>query len=383
MTPTTRGAALSAALPLKLSALTAVAALAPAALSTAALARPAAAQELSFEEYTPRSTLKVPASAVTRARFPFIDVHNHLRGGLAPENVDGIVAAMDELNMAVFVNLSGGSGERLREIVAATKGRHPDRIVVFANPSYQGIDDADYPQRTAAQLEADVRAGAQGLKIFKNLGMSVRDAAGNRVRVDDPRLDPLWAKAGELGVPVLIHTADPSEFWAPHDKHNERWLELKEFPNRQQSGDPSFEQLLAEQLNVFRKHPGTTFIAAHFLWLAADLDRLGAILDALPNVVTELGAIIYDPGRQPRHAARFFEKYRDRILMGKDVWEPSEYHVYFRVLESEDEYFDYYRKRHAFWKMYGLGLPDDVLRQVYYGNALRVIPGLDASRWGG
>lgn len=347
------------------------------------LAPGAGAQQMSFEEYEPRSTLKVPGSPVTRARFPFIDVHNHLGGAITPERVDGIVAAMDELNMAVFVNLSGGSGERLREVLAATKGRYPDRFVVFANPSYQGIDEPGYAERTAARLEEDVRNGAQGLKIFKNLGMSVRDAAGNRVRVDDPRLDPLWAKAGELGVPVLIHTADPSEFWQPHDKHNERWLELKEFPQRRQSGDPSFEQLIAEQLNVFRKHPRTTFIAAHFLWMANDLDRLGAILDELPNVVTELGAVIYDPGRQPRHAARFFEKYQDRILMGKDVWEPSEYHVYFRVLESQDEYFDYYRKRHAFWKMYGLGLPDDVLRKVYHGNALRVIPGLDPARFGG
>lgn len=370
MTPTTRGAALSAALPLTL-------------LALIAPARPAAAQEMSFEEYSPRSTLKVPGAAVTRARFPFIDVHNHINGAVTPERVDGIVAAMDELNMAVFVNLSGGSDARLRDVIAGTKGRHPDRFVVFANPSYQGIDDPEYPARTAAQFAEDVAAGAQGLKIFKNLGMSVRDAAGRRVQVDDPRLDLLWAKAGELGVPVLIHTADPSEFWEPHDRYNERWLELKQFPNRKQSGEPSFEQLLQEQLNVFRKHPGTTFIAAHFLWLAADLDRLGAILDELPNVTIELGAVIYDPGRQPRHAARFFEKYRDRILMGKDVWEPSEYHVYFRVLESEDEYFDYYRKRHAFWKMYGLGLSDDVLRQVYYGNALRIIPGLDATRWGG
>ncbi len=342
-----------------------------------------AAQEMSFEEYEPRSTLKVPENRVTRALFPFLDVHNHINGAITPERIDQIVQDMDALNMAVFVDLSGGNGQRLRDVVAATKGRYPDRFVVFANPSYQGIDEPGYPERTAAQLEEDVRNGAQGLKIFKNLGMSVRDAAGKRVRVDDSRLDPLWAKAGELGIPVLIHTADPASFWEPQDRYNERWLELKEFPNRKQGGDPSFEQLLSEQTNVFRKHPETTFIAAHFLWLANDLDRLGSILDELPNVVTELGAVIYDPGRQPRRAARFFERYQDRILMGKDVWEPSEYHVYFRVLETEDEYFDYYRRRHAFWKMYGLGLSDAVLRKVYYGNALRVIPGIDPARFGG
>lgn len=338
----------------------------------------ASAQEMSFEEYNPRSTLKVPEHPVTRARFPFVDVHNHLRGDLTPERVAEIVRDMDALNMAVFVNLSGGSGERLRRTVAALTAA-PGRFVVFANPSYEGIDDPDYPERTAAQLEADYQAGARGLKIFKNLGMYVTDGAGNRVRVDDERLDPLWAKAGELGIPVLIHTADPAPFWEPHDANNERWLELKQFPRRKREGEPTWEQLIEEQTNVFRKHPGTTFIAAHFMWMANDLERLGRVLDELPNVYTELGAVIYEPGRQPRFADRFFERYQDRILMGKDVWAPEEYYVYFRVLETADEYFDYYRKRHAFWKMYGLDLPDDVLRKVYYENALRIIPELDRS----
>jgi predicted TIM-barrel fold metal-dependent hydrolase len=334
------------------------------------------AQEMGFEEYTPRSTLVVPVNPVTAARFPFVDIHNHLRGGMTPERVDEIVADMDRLNMAVMVNLSGGSGEGLASTVRALSHRE-GRFAVFANPSYAGIDDPDYPERTAAQLEEDYNNGARGLKIFKNLGLSVVDAAGNRVRVDDERLDPLWAKAGELGIPVLIHTADPAAFWLPHDQFNERWLELKQYPRRKREGEPTFEQLITEQTNVFRKHPGTTFIAAHFLWMANDLDRLGQIMDEIPNMVTELGAVIYEPGRQPRRAARFFEQYADRILMGKDVWAPEEYYVYFRVLESADEYFDYYRRRHAFWKMYGLELPDDVLRKVYYENALRIVPGLD------
>ncbi|MDH4043746.1 MAG: amidohydrolase family protein [Gemmatimonadota bacterium] len=341
------------------------------------LVRPLHAQDMSFEEYEPRSTLKVPEHPVTRARFPFVDVHNHLRGQMTPARVAELVRAMDALNMAVFVNLSGGNGVRLQQTVRALKGAHPNRFVVFANPSYEGIDDPGFPARTAAQLETDVRNGAQGLKIFKDLGMYVTDRAGRRVPVDDPRLDPLWAKAGELGVPVLIHTADPASFWDPQDRTNERWLELKERPNRRRTGEPSWERLLTEQLHVFRKHPRTTFIGAHFLWMANDLDRLARILDSLPNVVTELGAVIYDPGRQPRHAAAFFSKYQDRILMGKDVWEPTEYFTYFRVLETADEYFPYYRKRHAFWRLYGLGLPDAVLRKVYFENAVRIIPGLD------
>jgi len=351
------------------------------ALMVGALAAPLRAQEMGFEEYEPRSTLKVPEHAVTRARFPFVDIHGHINGEVTPARAAEIVRGMDAINMAVFVNLSGRSGERLRQIVETLERAAPGRFVVFANPSYEGIDAPDYPARTAAQLEADVRNGARGLKIFKNLGMRVTDAAGRRVAVDDPRLDPLWKKAGELEIPVLIHTGDPAAFWEPMDRHNERWLELKEFPNRKQDGDPTWEQLLTEQLHVFRKHPGTTFVAAHFLWMANDLDRLGRIFDSLPNVLTELGAVIYDPGRQPRHAAAFFTRYQDRILMGKDVWEPSEYATYFRVLETADEYFPYYRKRHAFWRLYGLELPDTVLKKIYYQNALRLVPSLSRDRF--
>ena len=212
--------------------------------------------------------------------------------------------------------------------------------------------------------------------------MYVFDPLG-RIRVDDPRLDPLWAKAGELGVPVLIHVGDPAQFWLPHDKYNERWLELKQRPNRKRDGSPTFEELIQEQVNVYKRHPNTTFIVAHFMWMANDLDRLATYLDALPNIVIEMGAIIYDPGRQPRHARAFFEKYQDRILMGKDTWAPEEYYTYFRVLETADEYFPYYRKRHAFWSLYGLNLTDDVLRKVYYKNALRIIPGIDATLFAG
>ncbi len=340
----------------------------------------AAAQDvnaMSFAEYEPRSMLVVPEHPVARARYPFVDVHTHPNGLMAPEDVDATVRAMDALNMAVMVNLSGRSGERLKQIIANLKGRYPTRFVVFANPSYDGIDEPGWPERTARRLEDDIRAGAQGLKIFKNLGMTVRDGAGNRVPVNDPRLDLLWAKAGELGIPVLIHTADPAAFWLPHDKYNERWLELAERPNRRRPAEPAWEQLLAEQFDVFRKHPGTTFIAAHLAWLGGDLARLGALMDELPNVYTEIGAVIYDPGRQPRFARDFFIRYQDRILFGKDVWEPSEYPVYFRVLETADEYFDYYRKRHAFWKLYGLDLPDQVLRKLYYENASRIIPGIE------
>ncbi len=348
----------------------------------AALALPAAGQEMTVEAYEPRSTLKVAGGPVTRAKFPFVDAHGHLRGG-DPARIDQMVKTMDELNMATFVNLSGGSGEGLAANIAATKGRYPGRFVAYANVDFSGIGQPGWGEKAAAQLEADVLAGAQGLKIYKNLSMFQTDSDGKRVAADDPRIDPVWAKAGELGIPVLIHVGEPSPFWDPWDEHNERWLELKMFPRRRRD-DParfaSFEQTMGEQHNLFRNHPDTIFINAHLGWLGNDLARLGKLLDELPNVYTELGAVLAELGRQPITGAAFMEEYQDRVLMGKDSWDPIEgYHVYFRVLETRDEYFDYYRKRHAHWKMYGLGLSDEVLEKIYFRNALKIIPGLDRS----
>ena len=346
-------------------------------------AQPPAADRpvMSFEEYDPVSMLKVPGAPVARARFPFIDVHNHQRRH-NDSTVRVLVGEMDALNMAVMVNLSGGSGDALRANVAVLKANHPNRFAVFANLNFRDIDSPDWGRNAAAQLERDVReGGAQGLKIFKNLGMDLRDGAGNRIPTNDPRFDPVWAKAGELGIPVLIHTAEPPAFFLPVDKANERWLELTLYPGRARPPEryPSFETLMGEQHDVFRKHPRTTFINAHLGWYGQDLARLGQLMDEFPNMVTEIGAVIYEPARQPRAARAFFIKYQDRILMGKDSWVPEEYGTYFRVLESNDEYFPYHKKYHAFWAMYGLGLPDAVLRKIYFENALRVVPGLDRS----
>jgi predicted TIM-barrel fold metal-dependent hydrolase len=197
--------------------------------------------------------------------------------------------------------------------------------------------------------------------------------------VDDPELDPIWAMAGRLGVPVFIHTADPSQFFEPFDYRNERWLEMSLFPGRRyfdRSRFPSFETLMGERDRVIARHKGTRFVLAHLGWHAQDLGRLGALFDRLPNAYGEIGAILYELGRQPRMAREFFVKYQDRILFGKDSFQPTEYPYYWRTLETADEYFDYYRDYHAFWKLYGLNLPDDVLRKLYYANAVRIIPGL-------
>lgn len=337
-----------------------------------------ATAQMTVEEYTPRSTLKVPEHKVTRAKFPFIDIHNHQPTQMPPERLSELVREMDKLNMKVMVNLTGRQGAPLKTGIDNIKATAPKRFVMFANLDFTGIDQPGWTERAVKQFEQDVRNGARGLKIFKNLGMEVEDSKG-RVRTNDPRLDPIWAKAGELGVPVLIHTAEPSEFFAPWDNRNERWLELKEYPSRKRPADPSWETLMAEQWDIIRRHRNTNFISAHLSWLGGDLPRLGKLMDEMPNYYTELGAVLAELGRQPRFAKQWLIKYQDRVLMGKDTWAPEEYYVYFRVLETEDEYFDYYRRRHAFWKMYGLGLPDDVLKKIYYKNALRIVPGLDAS----
>ena len=338
------------------------------------------AQTMSIEEYDPKSTLVVPQHPVTRAKYPFIDVHNH-QWSLTPEKVDKLVADMDSINLRIMVNLSGGYGDRLQENVAILKDRYKDRFVVFANLDFSKIDDAGYGQRAATQLEQDVRHGAQGLKFFKNFGMDLKDGKGQRVHVDDPRFELVWEMCARLHIPVLIHTGEPWSFFQPQDRFNERWLELKQFPQRARPPDryPSWETLMAEQHHLFATHPKTIFINAHLGWLGGNLGELGRLMDQMPNMYTEIGAVLAELGRQPRFARQWFIQHQDRVLFGKDTWEPSEYAYYFRVLETADEYFDYYRKRHAFWKMYGLDLPDDVLKKLYYKNALRVIPGLSAA----
>ncbi len=337
------------------------------------------AQTMQWEDYAPVSTLVVAENPTPSAKYAFVDAHAHQWriGNASAEDIARLVAEMDALNMAVMVNLSGGSGESLRQKVENTTANAPGRFVHFANVDFERIDDPGFGLEAAAQLEEDVKNGAVGLKIFKNLGMSVTDTSGARVRTDDPRLDPIWAKCGELGIPVLIHTADPAPFWMPQDIYNERWFELKERPRRKRPAEPSWETIIGEQWNVFRKHAETTFINAHLGWLGNDLGRLGDILDEMPNVHTELGAVAAELGRQPHTARRFLIDYQDRVLMGKDSWNPEEYHTYFRLFETKDEFFPYYRKRHAWWTMYGLDLPDEVLRKIYYKNALRIIPGLD------
>ena len=335
---------------------------------------------ISFEDYNPKSTLVVSSNEIKRSKYPFIDIHNH-QFDMPVKDLSDLVSEMDSLNMAFMVNLSGFRGQYLKMCLDNIKKNAPERLGVFVNLNWENIDSDTFLENNIKILRDAKKDGAIGLKVYKSLGLTDKDSNGNRIAVNDPRIDPIWEECGKLGFPVLIHSADPASFWKPKDKNNERWLELKQKPNRYRNPDlfPSFESIIAEQHNVFEKHPKTIFINAHLGWMGSDLDRLSSHLDKYPNVVTEIGAVLAELGRQPKRARKFFIDHQDKILFGKDAYNQQEYYTYFRVLETEDEYFDYYRKRHAFWKMYGLGLPDSILKKVYYKNALRILPSINKS----
>ncbi|MCC7181435.1 MAG: amidohydrolase [Acidobacteria bacterium] len=333
----------------------------------------------SILDYRPKSTLVTPEHLVPKAKFPVIDVHGHPGNLTTPEAINRVVAEMDRLNLGVMVVAENVSGDRLtRTLQALSASPHKDRFRVMSGVDFRNVGPG-WAERAVAQLDADVKAGAVGVgEISKAFGLNIRKPDGSRLKVDDPALDPLWQAFARLDVPVFVHTAEPQEFFQPLDYTNERWLELALFPSRRnnQPGQVTFEELMTERNNVFRRHPKTRFIAAHFGWHANDLGRAAKMLDEFPNVTVEVGAILYDLGRQPRAAHDFFVKYQDRIMFGKDSFQPDEYPYYWRVFETTDEYFDYYRDYHAFWKLYGMGLPDTVLKKVYADNARRVIKGL-------
>jgi predicted TIM-barrel fold metal-dependent hydrolase len=333
---------------------------------------------MDIEEYSPRSSLVVPVTPVKRAKYPFIDVHNH-QFDMPVKNLTKLTAEMDSLNMAFMINLSGFRGLYLQKSLENIKENAPTRFGLFLNVDFEALDDEDFAFKQVELIHQAVEQDVMGLKVYKSLGLTSKDKNGNRIAINDVRLDPIWKACGDNNIPVLIHSGEPASFWESKDKFNERWLELRQKPGRYRdpTTNPSFEEVLAEQHDVFRKHPNTTFINAHLGWMGNDLDRLGKHLDQYPNVVTEIGAVLAELGRQPQQARQFFIEYQDRILFGKDAYKVSEYYTYFRVLETDDEYFDYYRKRHAHWKMYGLALPDSILKKLYHQNALRLFPNID------
>ena len=340
----------------------------------------------SIVDYRPRSTLVTPAHHVPRAKYPVIDFHGHPQGLLATaDGLEKLRASLDSLNVRLMVVANNMSGETLQRAIAAVRASPTmkDRVRVLAGVDFRDVGPG-WAEKAVAQLEADVAAGAVGVgEVSKGLGLSIRKADGTRLRIDDPALDPVWAACARLRIPVFIHTADPEQFWHPIDYQNERWLELALFPGRRYPPEqfPPFEQLMTERDNMLRRNPKTTFVIAHMGWHANDLGRLGRLMAELPNVHTEVGAVLYDIGRQPRGARDFFVRFQDRILFGKDSFQPEEYPYYWRVFETRDDYFDYYRGYHAFWKLYGIDLPDEVLKKVYFRNALRITSGLPQGGW--
>ena len=253
-----------------------------------------------------------------------------------------------------------------------------NRFGVFVNIDFNKIDDEDFATTNVQIIKDAVRQGVIGLKVYKNLGLNLKDNSGERVKVDDKRLDPIWEICGKLNIPVLIHSGEPSPFFEHIDKYNERFLHARQKPQSFRNSDeyPSFDEVMQEQYNMFKNNPNTTFINAHLGWYGNDLDKMSAQLDDLTNVYTEIGAVIAELGRQPIRARKFFVEHQDRVLFGKDTYKKSEFDVYFRILETSDEYFDYYRKRHAHWKMYGLNLPDSILKKLYYKNARKLFPNI-------
>jgi predicted TIM-barrel fold metal-dependent hydrolase len=355
-----------------------------------------AAQKMDFEKYNPASTLVVPEHHLHKAKFPFIDVHNH-QWNVPGQDIGKLLKDMDSLNMQVMINLSGRSykespgkvngdfdvrnNDFLVKSIEKINQSAAGRMRFFTNISFVDFGSKNWVGNTLSEIEKDVRSGACGLKLYKDFGMFFKDEKGAIIAVDDARLDPIFKKCAELRIPVIIHTADPKSFWDAMDEHNQRWLELATHPDRKRSStDPApWDSLMEQQHRLFAKHPHTTFIAAHFGWYANNLPQLDSLLTAMPNVYVEFGAVIAELGRQPRMANQFFTKFQDRILFGKDNWIPGEYATYFRVLETSDEYFPYHKKYHAFWRMYGIGLSDEILKKVYYKNAIRIIPGIDGT----
>jgi predicted TIM-barrel fold metal-dependent hydrolase len=350
--------------------------------------------------------LHVPETEMPTARFPAIDFHSHLSWsavGLGSEpygermnllgSVSSILEVMDRRNLRTMVNLTGGVGEGLASVLAALDEAHPGRFLTFTEPSWNAFPRSDFPTFQAEQIEKARRLGAKGLKLTKNLGLYLRERVteGPLVPVDDPRFDPMWETAGGLGIPVAIHVSDPDAFFLPTDRFNERYEELANHPDWSFHGKdfPSTESVLEARNRVFARHPRTQFVALHVGNRAEDLDSVSSCLDRYPNMHVEIGARIGELGRQPRAASRFFDRYQDRILFGTDavpaplgletpqqIFGDELYEIYFRFLETADEYFDYAPAPvppQGRWRIYGLDLNETILKKVYRDNATRLL----------
>ncbi len=348
-----------------------------------------AKQDLLLRDFEPRPAMTRVETVVAQARYPVVDAHNHL-GQLIPDAkfagkwaslpVEDLVAELDRSGVRAVVDLDGNFGDILRRELARYAERYPDRFVVFAGLDYDAFGrERDIGAYLSLQLRESAAAGARGLKVWKLLGLRMRDAQGQLYAVNDPRLVELWATAGVVGLPVLIHVADPVAFFQPLDRFNERWEELRGHPDWHFYGPefPTFEALMDQLADIITRHKETTFIGAHVGCYAENLRWVGSLMDRAPNFYVDIGARLAELGRQPYTARDFFVEHADRILFGTDA-PPNQrvYQLHYRFLETRDEYFPYWlgeRPGQGRWMIYGLHLPDDVLRKVYFENAARVL----------
>ena len=354
-------------------------------------------RELLLKNFRPQAQLKVAEHLRNKAAFPVVDVHTHFFYKLrsSQQALEDYVAVMDRNRIAVSVSLDGSLNGRLEEHAKFLWGRYKDRFVIFANVDWLGDGTQDNPaswachragfaERTARQLAEAVDSGVSGLKIFKRFGLEYKNPDGSLIKVDDPRFDPIWDACGKLGIPVIIHTADPAAFFEPVDETNERWEELSRHPDWSFHGPnyPSRMELLEARNRVIGKHPNTNFIGAHVANHPEDLDVVSRWLRKYPNLYIETASRISELGRQPFTARKFLMQYSDRIMFGTDgPWPEARLHINWRFFETADESFAYSEKvppPQGMWQIHGLKLPDDVLQQLYFENACRVIPGVKA-----
>ena len=339
-----------------------------------------------LKNFFPQSKLVTKVTPVEKPRFPAFDAHNHLGeafgGGWDQKPLSELLNLLDQAGIRRYVDLDGGWGEYLLNAhLDHFKAPAPERFLVFGGVDWSqwAARGNTFPEWAAARLRVQKERGAEGLKIWKGLGLHVKDHEDNLVAVDDPRLAPIWETAGELGLPVVIHVADSVAFFDPLDETNERWEELDNHPDWAFTSPPfpPFLKIVNDLASLVARHPSTVFIGAHVGCYAENLAWAGALLDRCPNFHVDISARIGELGRQPYSARRFFLKYADRILFGSDAGPyPKTYRIIYRFLETDDEYFNYNAApipMQGRWHICGLYLPDEVLRKVYFENAERIL----------
>jgi predicted TIM-barrel fold metal-dependent hydrolase len=355
---------------------------------------PQADPNLPLADFRPLPRLRVKETLLPSAKFPVIDLHTHFQIRLRHDDtaLANFIAAMDRNQIALCISLDGTLGHKLNEHIEFLQ-RAPNRFAIFANIDFVGrgertrpetwdCNQPDFVRLTCEQLRAAARLGICGLKFFKQFGLEYRNSDGSLIQIDDPRFDPIWMTCGQLGIPIIMHTADPSAFFEPITPNNERFEELSRHPDWAFPSDkfPSRDSLHAARNNVIAKHPDTIFIAAHLGNDAEDLKQTAQWLDTYPNLYVELASRIAELGRQPYSARKFLIQYQDRVLFGTDgPWPEERLRLYWRFLETDDEYFPYSEKNfppQGFWNIYGVYLPDEVLQKIYHGNLLRLLPQL-------